>query len=172
MPYNRIVDLSALDDRISEILGYLYHADVENHHETHIWPSQPDINMVLTAGAVNNAWSGWARLIDSGGDTFWSSDENIHITSVLLESASAGTDIYFIELSYTSLHHTITRIRFSSAGVGQLPPLHMVRIRSQDVPMGNMIYYRCKCETGGATVNIALRYHHDYEIAHGFNRPT
>jgi len=161
----RGIDFSELDLKIDHLVEHSHHVATENVHETHIWPSQPNVNAVLTAGAVANNWSVWQRLRDSGGSAFHHSDHNVHISALELESASAGTDIYFIELAYGADMTTITRLRFSSASIGQLPPLHLLRIRSVDVPTGERLYYRCKCSTGGSTVNIALRWHEDYVIA-------
>ncbi|GAH11742.1 unnamed protein product, partial [marine sediment metagenome] len=86
---------------------------IENHHETHIFPSRTNVACVLACGAVANNWGAWTRLLDANGAALdlEGRENTIHITAIQVETAGVASERYMIELSYGPDLTTITRLR-------------------------------------------------------------
>ena len=69
---------------------------------------------------------------------------------------SASGKLYELHLAYGSSKTIITRIRLKGGAV----PKQESRIYGFYIPAGSTVYYKLKCETGGATLNLHLRYHY------------
>jgi len=80
------------------------------------------------------------------------------MSAVIFEDASAA-DIILIQLAWGSERVPITRVRVTTGAIGQLPPVHLLRIRSAEVPADERVYYRMRSGAGATTVNVSIRYH-------------
>lgn len=138
----------------------LHHLYIEMFHESHLFPEDSDESVTFTAGGANNTFGAWAEIVDNNAVTLSSkfSTEDGHISSIKLISADTNDKVYIIELSHGANKNTITPYEFVS-GTVLLPPIQQLRIRSQPIPAGEVIYYRMKCETGAATCRVSFRYH-------------
>lgn len=146
-----------MDISTQVILHQLY---IEMFHESHLFPEDSNETITFTAGGVNNTFSAWAEIVDNNAVTLSSkfATEDGHISSITLIDANTNDKVYIIELSYGASKIIITPYEFVS-GTVLLPPIQQLRIRSQAIPTGETVYYRMKCETGGATCRVSFRYH-------------
>jgi len=162
-------DVSLLPTNINNVLQYLAESEIEQHHETHIFPSRTDVDVVFTAGAVANTWSAWSEIVDGNNVKFedklrLSEFIVMHISSIQIEEANQTGNVYMIEIAYGSPRITITRLRYISGAQAKLEGIQQMRIRADFIPRDKKLYYRCMAETGGATCNVSIRYHlHDLE---------
>ena len=133
--------------------------DLEIHHETFIFPTVSNVNVVFTAGLIN-AYGAWAEIVDGGAVTLSSQlTRDAHFSAVIIEEASIVDQVYIIEISHGVALTNIARIRFIAGERVFLPPIQMMKIRATIIPAGQTVYYRMMAETGGATANISFRYH-------------
>jgi len=130
--------------------------DYENHHTSYVFPTNTQLNCVLTAGLANT-WSGYTSIIDSGANNFdtIAAASSIHISGLVVEAVSANDNVYMLEVSYGPSHTRISVVRILGGNV----PKQDTKVRAMDIPMGSNVYYRCMCETGGATLNLHIRWH-------------
>ncbi|GAH15694.1 unnamed protein product, partial [marine sediment metagenome] len=49
--------------------------------------------------------------------------------------------------------------RFLSGDTKKLAAVNYMKIRADEIPAGETVYYHMKCETAGATCEVSLRYH-------------
>lgn len=134
----------------------------EIQHESDIFPEDTDESVTFTAGDPANDFSAWAEIaVDVTGVTFSSklASENGHISGILIEDMSTKDKHYLMEIAYGAAKTVVLRHRFIAWDVKKLDAVHFMRIRADDIPAGEMIYYRMKCETALATCEISLRYH-------------
>lgn len=96
-----VQNTDSLKDSVAEVIAYEAESALEQAHDTHIFPSSTDDDLVLTAGGAANTWGTWAQLMDTGGNIF-RFPRNLHISAVTFEEASVNDDIYAIELSRDS----------------------------------------------------------------------
>ena len=146
-----------MDISTKVILHQLY---IEMFHESHLFPEDTDETITFTAGGGNNTFGAWAEIVDNNAVTFSSkfATDDGHISSIKLIDANTNDKAYIIELSYGAAKKIIAPYNFVS-GTVLLPPIQQLRIRSQAIPAGEVVYYRMKCETGGATCRVSFRYH-------------
>ncbi|GAI18502.1 unnamed protein product, partial [marine sediment metagenome] len=87
-----------LQAQFEAINAKLDHLLLENIHETHIFPSLPGTDFILTAGAVAGQWSDFGdRVVDSAGG-YLRRNLPIHITSMVVEEASVVGEVYMLEI--------------------------------------------------------------------------
>ena len=142
-----------------------YKADVselvrEIQHDTAIFPEDTDEFVTFTAGALDNAWSDWAEIVDGSANKF--SDKatsNIHISAIMIEDTNIKDETYLIEIAYGDARTVVTPYRFIAGETTKLPAVQMIRVRADEIFAGETIYYRMKCETGGKTCDLHIRYH-------------
>lgn len=133
--------------------------DLEIHHETFVFPTVSNVDVVLTAGLVN-AYGAWVEIVDGGATTLTSQlTRDAHLSAVIIEQASIVDEVYILEVSYGAARTNVARVRFISGERVFLPPIQMMKIRAALIPAGQTIYYRMMAETGGATANVSFRYH-------------
>lgn len=132
---------------------------LEIQHNSHIFPEDTDEFVVFTAGVGDNEWSAWVEIEDSSGNKF--SDEataSLHISALMVEDTNVKDKVYLIEIAYGDDKTPITPKRFIS-GEAKLPAIQHVQVRADHIPAGETIYYRMKCEEGGKTCDLHIRYH-------------
>ena len=128
-------------------------------HDTHIFPEDTPDALVFTAGAIANEWSAWALIVDApAGNIFHGEFTTVHghISGITIETVSNNGQIYILEISYGASNIQVAATRFYGGAV----PKQSERIRSVIIPAGEIIYYRMKCETGGATAEGHIRHYH------------
>ena len=64
-----------------------------------------------------------------------------------------------MEIAYGDDKTNVLRHRFISGEEKKLEAITFMRIRAEEIPAGEKVYYRMKCETASATCEISLRYH-------------
>ena len=135
-------------------------AGEESHHLTKIFPEGTDETLTFTAGGVANTFGDWAEIVDNVPNTFSSKITHpTHITAFMIEDANVKDKTYFIEVAYGDAKTIVSRYRFIS-GETKLPAIQQMRIRSEDIPVGETAYYRMKCESAGKTCTLHLRYYY------------
>ena len=135
---------------------------IEAHHLSQYFPEDSDETVTFTAGGSANTFGAWAEIVDNNAVTFSSKMAACagHISGFLIEDASVKDKIYILEISYGAARTVVVRDRALSATT-LLSTLQQGRRRSLDIPLGETVYYRLKCETLSATLQIAIRYHCD-----------
>jgi len=136
--------------------------ELEIHHRTYIFPEASDLDVVFTAGGVANVFGAWAVVQDNDApaNTLASRfTSEAHISSVLIEQASAVDEIHMFEISYGAARTIVTPIRLISGERVFLPPIQQMRIRAMLVPANQTVYYRMMAGTAGATLRVSFRYH-------------
>lgn len=131
----------------------------EIQHDTYIFPEDTDKFITFTAGALDNAWSDWAEIVDSSANKF--SDKataSLHISALMVEDANIKDKTYMIEIAQGDAKAPVTPYRFIS-GESKLPAVQHMRVRADHIPAGAEAYYRMKCEDGGKTCDLHIRYH-------------
>ena len=149
---NEVAVIDALLDTLIE----------ESEHDSSIYPSDTDEVVTFTAGGVANTFGAWAEIdVDGDGDTFSSKVATVgqHISGILIEDLSDKDKHYLLEIAYGDDKTIVLRHRFVSGEVKKLAAIQYMRIRAAQIPAGETVYYRMKCETASATCEISLRYH-------------
>ena len=144
---------------IGSLETLIKHIWVTQTHVSAIFPEDTDETVTVTAGGTNNAFGAWAELVDNLAVTLSSkfADAPGHIVSINLEDASLKDVRYLLEIAYGDAKTMVCRTRFVKVNV-KVDVNHQARIRSIEIPAGETIYYRMKCETADATAEIHLRY--------------
>jgi len=142
-----------------EILNSL---ELESHHISDYFPEDSDETVTFTAGGVANTFGAWAEIVDNNAVTFSSKLTTCdgHISAFLIENTSVKDKIYIFEIAYGAAKTVVVRGRVLSATV-LLSTVQQGRRRALSVLAGETVYYRMKCETAGATGQVAIRYHCD-----------
>lgn len=145
---------------IKEILNFL---EIDAAHESFLFPEDSDETMTFAAHASADTFGAWAEIVDNNAVTFSSKFalKHGHVSSFKAESASATDKVYIIEIAHGSSKIIVARGRLIS-GTVLLDTIQQIRIRAPEIPAGETVYYRMKCETGAATITASMRYHnHD-----------
>jgi len=135
---------------------------LEIRHESDLFPEDTDEAVTFTAGTPANTFGSWAEIaVDVTGETFSSkvATENGHISGLLVEDLDTKDKRYLLEIAYGDDKTSVLRHRFLSGEAKKLAAVQYMRVRAEDIPAGETVYYRMKCETAGATCEISLRYH-------------
>jgi len=135
---------------------------IESHHETFIFPEDTDETVTFTASNVANTFGAWAEIVDNNAVTLsskFASNEG-HISAVMVEDVSVKEKTFLIEIAYGASKIIISRHRFVSGETTKLPPIQQIRVRSLDIPAGETVYYRMKCDQADATCELSFRYHY------------
>jgi hypothetical protein len=135
---------------------------LDSQHESAIFPEDTDESVTFTAGTQGNTFSLWAEVaVDSNGATFSSklAEAIGHISGILIEDLSIKDKHYLLEIAYGDDKVNVLRHRFIAWDVKKLDAVNNMRIRAEDIPAGEKVYYQMKCETALATCAISLRYH-------------
>lgn len=131
----------------------------EMHHASMIFPEASDETITLTAGDPANTNGAWVEIVDNNAATlsskFASNDGHIH--SAQVETFSVEDKIYVLEIAWGDAKTEVLHLRFLKNADGY--PIQQNRVLSDDIPMGETIYYRMMCETAGATCTVSIRYH-------------
>lgn len=146
--------------KIEEILNFL---NEDAAHESLLFPEDSNETMTLTAHASADTFSAWTEIVDNNAVTFSSklALKSGYISSTMAESASATDKVYIYEISYGAAKTVIGRGRLMSGSV-RISNTQQARFRGLEIPAGETVYYRIKCETGGADITASIRYHtHD-----------
>ena len=140
---------------------------LDNHHETKIFPPDSNAYIQFTAGNVANQFGDWIEIKDNNEvslSTVFADCEGA-FSGILLENFSVIDKIYILEVGYGdgTIEGTINvmRHRFSTGDTDKkVPAVNYVRINALMVPSGSTLYYRMKCETASANCEASFRYHY------------
>jgi len=131
----------------------------EAFHQNNIFPEDSNETVTFTAGSSVNTFGAWAEIVDNNSVTLSSKfNSSGHISSIVVESTSAKDNIYLIEIAYGDSKTIVCRAR-GLAGTNQISHISQERMRDLQIPSGETVYYRLKCETASATMTLHLRYH-------------
>ncbi len=135
---------------------------LEHSHRTKVFPENSNETMTFTAHGSNNTFSAWVEIVDNNAVTLSSKFATAggHITGILAESTSDKDKIYILEVSYGASKIIVATARLLAGNV-KLSAKEQQRMSSVPIPAGETVYYRIKCETGGASLTAGIRYHHD-----------
>ncbi|MBA7705479.1 hypothetical protein ES703_114309 [subsurface metagenome] len=151
MPQVGCVDPAKIDELLLEI-----------QHESDLFPEDSDESVTFAAGGVANTFSSWIELAEDGNGTTFSSkvaEKGGHISGLLIEALDTDDKRYLLEIAYGDDKVNVLRHRFIAWDTKKLNAVNFIRIRAEDIPAGETVYYRMKCETALATCEISLRYH-------------
>jgi len=147
--------------------GYtpLYIVDIwkEMHHRSFLFPDDISKTVTFTAGGAGFAFGAWAEIADNLAVTFGSkTTSELGISSLKIRSESVADKLYQIEIGYGDSAAAVTVIDPHEFGSGtkHVEGDEQARFRPPVIPVGKKIYYRMKCETGGATCDVVFRYHY------------
>ena len=135
---------------------------LEAQHESEIFPENTNEVVTFTAGGTINTFGSWVEIaVDGNGTTFSSkvATENGHISGIMIEDLSVKDKRYLLEIAYGAAKTNVLRHRFLSGDTKKLDAVNYMKIRADDIPAGEKVYYQMKCETAEATCEISLRYH-------------
>jgi len=132
-------------------------------HRSYVFPDDISKTVTLTAGADDNEFGSWAEIADNLGVKF--SDKGtapLHISGLKIRSESVANKLYQIELGYGESADDVTvwDVHEFGSGTKKIEGDEQVRFRPPLIPTGSKLYYRAKCETGGATAAVVFRYHY------------
>lgn len=133
------------------------------HYRSYIFPDDIAKTATLTAGAGAGDYGDWAELADNLGATLSDlATSDLHISGLKIRSESAADKLYQIELGCGASADAVSVIDPHELGSGtkHVEGDEQVRFRPPLIPAGSKVYYRMKCETGGATCIITIRYHY------------
>lgn len=131
-------------------------------HRSYVFPDDISKTVTFTAGVGDGDYGDWAEIADNLGAKL--SDLNtagMHISGVKVRSESVADKLYQIEFGYGESAEAVTVFDIHEFGSGtkKIEGDEQVRFRAPNIPAGSKIYYHMKCETGGATCTVSLRYH-------------
>jgi len=159
MPEMGVIDLTSEVAVIDALVDKLIE---EFEHDSSIYPADTDEVVTFTAGGTVNTFGAWAEIdVDGDGDTFSSKVATTaqHLSGILIEDLDTDDKRYLLEIAYGADKTLVLRHRFISGETKKLAAIQFIRIRAAQIPAGETVYYRMKCETAGATCEISLRYH-------------
>lgn len=145
---------------IEAILNFL---EIDAMHESFLFPEDSNETVTLTAHATPDTFSAWTEIVDNNAVTFSSklALKGGHVSSIMAESSSVDDKVYIYEIGYGAAKTVVARGRLMSGSV-RISVTQQERIRALEIPAGETVYYRIKCETGGADITASIRYHtHD-----------
>jgi len=136
--------------------------DIWNYcvHVSDIFPDDTNKTVTLTAGGVINTFGAWAPIVDNLAvelSTVFAAQPG-YVVSAIVEDCSVTDKLYRAELAYGAARTVIGRSRFMKV-LNKLNVGHQMRIRSIQIPAGETVYYRLKCETALATAEAQFRYY-------------
>jgi hypothetical protein len=126
-----------------------------NENEVFLYPDMASATATLTAGGGADTFGDWAEIVDSGAVTLSSkfSADAGYISTIITRDYSAADKIYIIEIGYGALKTVVGRVKIRSDWT------YVRDLSSTRIPTGSTVYYRMRCETGGATLNADFRYY-------------
>ena len=144
----------------SDVQRILNNLELEAHHLSNYFPEDTDETVTFVAGGVANTFGAWAEIVDNNAVAFSSKFAACigHISAILIEDADTADKRYLLEISWGAAKVVICRDRIIS-GTTLQNTLQQGRRRSLDIPAGETVYYRMKCETISAELEVVLRYH-------------
>ena len=151
--------LGILGDPATPLGDWIQDLYEEAFHLNFLFPEDSDETVLFTAGVGDNDFGAWVEIVDNNSVTLSSKFTSTgHISSVIAEATSDKDVIYIWEIAYGEVKTIVVRGRMLSA-TNKIPHTSQDRMRNLEIPNGETIYYRMKCETGGATLTVHLRYH-------------
>lgn len=128
-------------------------------HESFLFPEDSNETVTFTAGGTPNTFGAWTEIVDNNAVTFSSklASNDGHLSTLDIEDASVSGKVYVCEISYGDSKTVVSRHRWV-IGTGKQTE-RKGRFRPLKIPAGETVYYRCKCETGGATSVLHFKYH-------------
>ena len=132
----------------------------EYHHVTQLFPEGSDETLTFTSGPVDNVFGAWAEVIDSSANKL--EDKIIRpaqITAFMVETATVKDEVYVFQVAYGDAKTIVAPYRFIAGETIKLISIQQIRVRSKLIPPGEKVYYRMKCETGGCSCELHMRYY-------------
>ena len=143
--------------------GQVYDLWIEAHHRSYLFPDDITKTATLTADGADNTFGTWAEIADNLGAKFSAlTTSPIAVSSMQVREEDEADKLYLIEIGYGEAVEAVTTIdpHLFGSGTKKIERDEQVRFRPPVIPVGQKIYYRMKCEEGGATCQVAFRYHH------------
>lgn len=134
-----------------------------NIHRSYLFPDDISKTVTFAAGAGAGDYGDWAEIVDNLGAKLSDlTTTDLHISGLKVRSESVADKLYQVELGYGASAAAVTVIDPHEFGSGtkHVEGDEQVRFRPPSIPAGSKVYYRMKCETGGATCTITLRCHY------------
>ena len=136
---------------------------IDAHHRSYYFPDDISKTCTLTAGGADNTFGAWAEIADNLGAKL--SDETIYdlgMSAMQIRTESVADKLYQLEIGYGGAADAVTNIDVHEFGSGTkfVEGDEIGRFRPPLIPAGQKVYYRMKCETGGATCQVFFRYHY------------
>jgi len=142
---------------LSSIYQYCKSLIAHTENVTYIFPeSTLDYVLFATAAGID-AWTNWAEITSAiGGITFTSRFAATpgYLTDVMVYAHTVLNIIYEVEIGWGALHTVVGRVRVYSDWTYHLP------MWSAQIPAGQRIYYRMRCENSPASMRAGFRYHY------------
>lgn len=130
-------------------------AHIEN--VTYLFPeSTLDYVLFATAAGVNT-WTNWVEIVGFvGGMTFSSRFAATpgYLTDIMVYLHAPANVIYEMEVGWGVAYTVVGRVRMYADWTYHLP------MWSAQIPAGQVVYYRMRCENSPASMRGAFRYHY------------
>jgi len=151
-------------DIIEELQTEVDELILEMSHDSEIFPDSTELVCTFTAGTPANTWGAWVEIVDNTPVTpiTFSSKfaaEAGHLSGALIEDISHKDKRYEVCGAYGDAKVCIFDHRFVAGEVKKLAAIQAIRVRAPQIPAGETIYYRMRCEEPLATCEISFRYH-------------
>lgn len=131
-------------------------------HRSLTFPEDTDETVTFVAGSPANTFSAWTEIVDNNGVTLSSKlvNRNGHISATPIESIDKADRVFKFEIAYGAAKTVVSEYRFATGATTKLPTIQHIRVRPEDIPEGETVYYRMKCSEAGKSCTISLRYHY------------
>lgn len=149
-------EYTSLSDRVDEIL-----LNISN--ETFIFPEETNVIITLQAGGVANTFGNWVEIVDGNAVKLSSkfATTSGYLSEINTEGYSIKGERYMIEVAYGATKQVIARTRVKAEAIGATQFVYYLGLKSEKIPAGEIVYYRMKAETAGATLECSFRYYYE-----------
>jgi len=146
---------------LHEILNLTRRTQAYVANKMSIWPASTLLVCQFVSGALADAWGVWAQVTDTGANLL---STDFVTRAGFLDQACASnytidTNIYEFEIGWGAVPTVVARARFESATAATGPLPYFIDLRSEQIPAGQLIYYRMRDATGAGQINICFRYY-------------
>lgn len=142
------------------ILGYIQglieNLQIHQGHIPYLFPEETTRNITFTCGGGVDTFGAWTEIVDSGAVTFSSKFASHPGTfdEVMLFAYSVPNIIYIVEIAYGVAKTIVERVRVYSDWTYKL------RVDSNEIPAGEIVYYRAKAQNALATLRVGFKYYY------------
>ena len=129
--------------------------ELHTEHEAALYPDSANATATFTAGGSSDTFGAWAEIVDDGAVTLSSkfAAGNGYLQQMMTRDYSDANKIYLVEISYGAAKTVVGRVKVRSDWT------YVSDLNSVVIPAGETVYYRMRCEVGGATLVADFRYY-------------